>query len=332
VNILSEQLYSTAFPGYTHQGWLSPNHEYFVFGDETDEKTFGFNTKTLVMDVKDLNNIKLAGSYFGPNKAIDHNLYIVNDIIYLASYRAGMRVIKVNNYANANFQEIGHFDVYPSSNSANFNGAWSVYPYFSSGTVLISGIEQGLFVVRPTNVNPKPAPTPNPTPAPTPIPTQTPTPNPTQTPTLNPVQAPSNVPTTTLPTLGPVVDPTNAPTDAPQETTCSPFKVSIKTDNFPGDTWWILKKGGTQLQSMANNTLTAKQTVFDYDFCLDDGDYTFTLGDHNSWKDGLCCNYGKGGYEILVNGQVMVSQFGEDLFDMKIFPFSLPYSGENILL
>src|SRR5690606_27088406 len=38
----------------------------------------------------------------------------------------------------------------PETDAAQFNGAWSVYPYFASGTVVISGIEGGLFVVRPT--------------------------------------------------------------------------------------------------------------------------------------------------------------------------------------
>ena len=43
---------------------------------------------------------------------------------------------------------------YPSSDSASFNGAWSNYPYFESGNVIVSGIEQGLFVLRPTSLTP----------------------------------------------------------------------------------------------------------------------------------------------------------------------------------
>lgn len=135
--------------GYTHQGWLSDDHKYFIFGDETDELSFGVNTKTLVMDVQNLDNAVFAGSYFADTRAIDHNLYLIGDIIFLASYRAGLRVLKVNDYATANFEEIGFFDIYPTSDSANFNGAWSVFPYFASGNVIISGIEQGLFVVTP---------------------------------------------------------------------------------------------------------------------------------------------------------------------------------------
>jgi hypothetical protein len=44
--------------------------------------------------------------------------------------------------------EVAFFDTFPTSNSAQFNGAWSVYPFFTSGTILISDIEKGLFMVR----------------------------------------------------------------------------------------------------------------------------------------------------------------------------------------
>jgi len=45
--------------------------------------------------------------------------------------------------------EAGFFDVYPGDDEAEFNGTWSNYPYFKSGIVIVSGIEQGLFVLRP---------------------------------------------------------------------------------------------------------------------------------------------------------------------------------------
>ena len=52
--------------------------------------------------------------------------------------------------ANGNLSEVGFFDVYPANDVANFNGTWSNYPYFDSGLVVISGREQGLFIVKPT--------------------------------------------------------------------------------------------------------------------------------------------------------------------------------------
>jgi len=44
--------------------------------------------------------------------------------------------------------EIGFFDTFPNSDSANFNGVWSLYPYFNSGNIIIGDIEGGLFIVR----------------------------------------------------------------------------------------------------------------------------------------------------------------------------------------
>ncbi len=43
---------------------------------------------------------------------------------------------------------ITFFDTFPGSDSPNFSGAWGVYPYLPSGTILISDIEGGLFLLR----------------------------------------------------------------------------------------------------------------------------------------------------------------------------------------
>lgn len=75
--------------------------------------------------------------------------YNVGEYTFLSSYRAGLRILRVDDLSTASLSEIGFFDIYPSSDSANFNGAWSVYPYFPSGNVVVSGIEQGLFVLMP---------------------------------------------------------------------------------------------------------------------------------------------------------------------------------------
>ena len=48
---------------YTHQGWLTEDHKYFVVGDELDEQNFGVNTKTYFFNVEDLDNPFLANTY-----------------------------------------------------------------------------------------------------------------------------------------------------------------------------------------------------------------------------------------------------------------------------
>jgi hypothetical protein len=92
---------------------------------------------------------KLIGVYRAAVAAIDHNLYTKGDRVYEANYRSGLRVLDSTRVAEGELEEVAFFDVYPEDDEAEFNGAWSVYPYFESGIVIVSGIEQGLFVLRP---------------------------------------------------------------------------------------------------------------------------------------------------------------------------------------
>ena len=153
---------------YTHQGWLTEDRHYFLVGDELDESDFGFNTRTLVFDVSDLDNASFYFDYYGNIASIDHNGYVVGDKYFLANYSGGIRIIDIADIANQNMSEIGYFDTYPSNNNANFGGVWNVYPFFESGNIVISGgggftlvKESSLSVTDPTMdvfaINPNPA-------------------------------------------------------------------------------------------------------------------------------------------------------------------------------
>jgi choice-of-anchor B domain-containing protein len=135
---------------YTHQAWFTEDQRHLILGDELDEQSFGFNTKTLVFDLTDLDNPILSSTYFGPTAAIDHNGYVKGNEYFIANYRAGMRILDISNInAPSDSMTETHFiDTYPANDNANFDGAWSVYPYFSSGNIIISDINGGLFVVR----------------------------------------------------------------------------------------------------------------------------------------------------------------------------------------
>ncbi len=137
--------------GYTHQGWFTEDQRHFLLGDETDELGFGFNTRTIIFDFTDLDNPSQFFDYTGPTEAIDHNGYVRGDKFYLANYSAGMRVIDISDIANQNMSEIGFFDTNPNNNAASFDGAWSVYPYFASGNIVISDTERGFFLVKDPN-------------------------------------------------------------------------------------------------------------------------------------------------------------------------------------
>jgi len=125
---------------YTHQGWLTEDHAYFLLGDEIDEINFGFNTRTVVFNLTDLDNPQLSFEYSGPTAATDHNGYTKGDSFYLANYSAGMRVIDISDISNGTMVESGYFDIFTPNNNAGYNGAWNVYPYFESGNILISSL------------------------------------------------------------------------------------------------------------------------------------------------------------------------------------------------
>ncbi|MFC7247645.1 choice-of-anchor B family protein [Catellatospora aurea] len=133
--------------GYTHQGWLTEDHARLLMDDETDSDLPG--TKTFIWNVSDLNAPVNTGVHVSPTiQATDHNLYIIGTKAYQASYRAGLRILDITGIASNALSEIAYFDIYPASNNTGFNGAWNVYPFFASATIAISGIEQGLVLVK----------------------------------------------------------------------------------------------------------------------------------------------------------------------------------------
>ena len=142
--VLSQTAYSSR--AYSHQAWLSEDGQTLFLNDELDEQNFGSPTTTRVFDVSDLANPVEITTFTNGKSAIDHNLYVKNGIMYAANYRSGLRIFDVSDPMNA--EEIAFFDTFPDSDSPNFNGAWSVYPFFDSGTIIVSDIERGLFVLR----------------------------------------------------------------------------------------------------------------------------------------------------------------------------------------
>ncbi len=137
--------------GYTHQGWLTADQQYFLHDDELDELFFGHNTRTYVWDVSDLDNPTLNGfhEHGGPN--IDHNQYVTADgFSFQSNYTQGLRIMEITDPATASLTQAGFFDTFPENDAAgSFSGSWSNYPFFDSGIVLISDTTRGVFVVRP---------------------------------------------------------------------------------------------------------------------------------------------------------------------------------------
>jgi choice-of-anchor B domain-containing protein len=131
---------------FSHQVWLSPDQRYAYLNDELDESSFGFNTRTRIFDVSNPAAPVFLGFFSSGVPAIDHNLYVTEDKIFEANYRSGLRVFDRTNPTAPTVY--GYFDTYVQDDAPDFNGLWSNYPFFPSGTVIGSDIEKGLFVFR----------------------------------------------------------------------------------------------------------------------------------------------------------------------------------------
>ena len=169
---------------YTHQSWLTDDHKYALLGDELDELDSEYElkvdakTRTIVIDLTDLDDPVLHHNHEAETKAIDHNGYVKGTEFFLASYTAGLRVLDVLNIDQKSISELGFFNTFhdhsdhdhglpklttiknqdpgadhsgKKGNSEAFNGAWSVYPYFKSENIIVSDINSGLFIVKKQN-------------------------------------------------------------------------------------------------------------------------------------------------------------------------------------
>ncbi len=167
---LSRTTYDTA--SYTHQGWLTPDHRWFVFGDETDELLGGLlNTHTYILPIEDLDAPGDVVSYVHPETAIDHNIYIEDGYIWQANYSAGLRILDYTEegLANGELEQVAYLDVDPGPDAPVFAGAWTAYPFFRSGIVPVNSFDSGMFLVRanlPEKTVAEPAPEPEPEPEP----------------------------------------------------------------------------------------------------------------------------------------------------------------------
>ncbi|MFK7806283.1 MAG: choice-of-anchor B family protein, partial [Saprospiraceae bacterium] len=132
---------------FTHNGWLNDAGDVLFTTDELENAPIGS------YDVSDPSDIKLLDLYkpletLGDG-VIPHNVHVWNDWIIISYYTDGCIILDGSNPEN--LIEVGNFDTYFPSN-VGFNGAWGAYPFFPSGLIAISDIDNGLFILEPDYV------------------------------------------------------------------------------------------------------------------------------------------------------------------------------------
>lgn len=126
--------------GYNHQGWMTPNGNYYIFGDETNEKKL---KKCLVGSDHTLTIDKTFGTNW-EDGSVAHNIMLDNNFAFVAYYNEGLRIYDLRYRIP---KEIGHYDTYPDDSPFKMFGAWGVYSALPSGRILVSDRIYGLFVL-----------------------------------------------------------------------------------------------------------------------------------------------------------------------------------------
>ena len=130
---------------FTHNVWLNEAETVAFTTDERPNAPIG------AYDVSDLTNIVELDQYRPVGSlgqgVIPHNVHVWDDYLLISYYTDGGRVVDASRPTN--LIEVGNFDTW-LGNPGGFNGAWGLYPFLPSQTVLVADITNGLFVLRPT--------------------------------------------------------------------------------------------------------------------------------------------------------------------------------------
>ncbi|MCB0548084.1 MAG: choice-of-anchor B family protein [Phaeodactylibacter sp.] len=132
---------------FTHNIWVN-EEETVAF--TTDERG---DAPVASYDISDLGNIVELDQYrpigtIGQG-VIPHNVHVWDNYLLVSYYTDGGRVVDASRPTN--LIEVGNFDTFLGSNGG-FNGAWGLFPFFPSQTVLVSDQGNGLYVLQPNFV------------------------------------------------------------------------------------------------------------------------------------------------------------------------------------
>ncbi len=125
---------------FAHQCWTE-DRAHLYLNDEADG-----NDETVIFDITNLLNPTVVGTYSSGTAAEDHNQYVHQGFVYEADYRSGLRVFDAT--VPTAPVPVGYLDTFPDDDGPASGGAWSVYPFFPSGNLIVSDKDNGLFVAR----------------------------------------------------------------------------------------------------------------------------------------------------------------------------------------
>lgn len=136
------------FAGYNHSGWPSCDGRFYYMADENH----GYDMK--IVDLEDPTNPVIAGTFNAGSPdptSIPHNQLVACNHLYVAYYYDGLQVFDVTRPDTP--KVVAYFPTSVEPAGTSYKGAWGVYPYLPSGNILVSDMQEGLFVIEPVGDN-----------------------------------------------------------------------------------------------------------------------------------------------------------------------------------
>lgn len=127
---------------FTHNVWTRQGGYAFT----TDEVTDAYLAAYDISDPANIVEVDRIQSSPGAG-VIPHNAHVLGNYLITSYYSDGVVVHDITHPYN--MVEVGNFDTYPFQ-TTGYDGCWGVYPYFSSGLMVASDRDYGMFVLNPT--------------------------------------------------------------------------------------------------------------------------------------------------------------------------------------
>jgi choice-of-anchor B domain-containing protein len=138
-------------PAYslTHNCYISDDRRYLYTTDESQNPPGSLK----IWDIQNYGNIQFV-QMIRPtvppnNNAVVHNVVVDGNLLSVSHYEAGIWFYDITSPGSP--QLLGFYDTYPASNNNEYRGNWGNYPHFSSGKIIASDMQTGLWVVRLDN-------------------------------------------------------------------------------------------------------------------------------------------------------------------------------------
>jgi choice-of-anchor B domain-containing protein len=140
--------------GYNHSSALSDDGSFAIFAEEVP-----IGLPLGVMDLTDVaaGNIEVVNTFkfplLAPNDLNNrpHNPFIRGDYLIVSYYHDGVQIFDISDPLNVT--QVAYYDTYDNNSYSGYEGCWGVYPFFPSGVIVASDINQGLFVLTADSID-----------------------------------------------------------------------------------------------------------------------------------------------------------------------------------